>query len=309
MSILDAAIFVISGVEGIEAQTTVIWNMLQKMNVPTILFINKLDRMGADYNRVLTELRESLSNRMITLQNITNNHELAITSCSPAEILEQLAEFDDISLEKFLDNESVDAKWIDRRIGELYCEKKVFCVLGGSALSELGVSDLIQAVHKYIPTFKKINDCTDVSAETYMVKRNDGVKEIYVKILSGELMNRDIVSVYEDNQKVKTLTGIEGNKRIALDSANEGQLVILTGIDCSAGDVLGINYEQTHKRISVSPMFTAVLSITGEEEKIRLWNAAKELNEEDSFLNVRLNPDTNDIQIDLMGKLQGETVV
>ena len=100
MSILDAAIFVISGVEGIEAQTTVIWNMLQKMNVPTILFINKLDRMGADYNRVLTELRESLSNRMITLQNITNNHELAITSCSPAEILEQLAEFDDISLEK-----------------------------------------------------------------------------------------------------------------------------------------------------------------------------------------------------------------
>lgn len=206
-------------------------------------------------------------------------------------------------------NESVDAKWIDRRIGELYCEKKVFCVLGGSALSELGVSDLIQAVHKYIPTFKKINDCTDFSAETYMVKRNDGVKEIYVKILSGELMNRDIVSVYEDNQKVKTLTGIEGNKRIALDSANEGQLVILTGIDCSAGDVLGINYEQTHKRISVSPMFTAVLSITGEEEKIRLWNAAKELNEEDSFLNVRLNPDTNDIQIDLMGKLQGETVV
>ena len=176
----------------------------------------------------------------------------------------------------------------------MYCEKKVFCVLGGSALSELGVSDLIQAVHKYIPTFKKINDCTDFSAETYMVKRNDGVKEIYVKILSGELMNRDIVSVYEDNQKVKTLTGIEGNKRIALDSANEGQLVILTGIDCSAGDVLGINYEQTHKRISVSPMFTAVLSITGEE---------------DSFLNGRLNPDTNDIQIDLMGKLQGETVV
>ena len=234
MSILDAAIFVISGVEGIEAQTTVIWNMLQEMNVPTILFINKLDRMGADYNRVLTELRESFSNKMVSLQNINKNQELLITHCSSSEILEQLAEFDDISLEKFLDNETVDSKWIDQRIIELYYEKKIFCVLGGSALSEIGVSDLIQAVYKYIPTFKN-NNSNDFSAETYMVKRNEGVKEIYVKILSGNLMNRDIISVYDDNQKVKTLTGIKGNKRIALDNAKEGQLVILTGIDCSAG--------------------------------------------------------------------------
>lgn len=308
MSVLDAAIFVISGVEGIEAQTTVIWNMLQEMNVPTIIFINKLDRMGADYNRVLGELKDSFSNRIVTIQNITHNHGLHISPCSSMEILEQLAEFDDFSLEKYLSNEKVTDSWIDQRIAELYKNQSIYCVLGGSALSELGVAELIQAVHKYIPTFI-ITENSEFSAETYMVKRNDGVKETFVKILSGKLVNRDVISVYEESQKVKTLTGIEGNKRIALDNAEEGQLVILTGIDCVAGDLLGNTSGQTHKSMSVSPMFTAILSIDGEEEKIRLWNAAKELNEEDSFLNVRLNSDTNNIQIDLMGKLQGETIV
>lgn len=307
MSVLDAAIFVISGVEGIESQTAVIWNMLKELNIPTFFFINKLDRVGADYSRVLNEIRNTFSNRIISLQRIASDDDLSITNLPDIDVLEQMADFDDESFEKFLENE-ISADWINHRICKLYKDNSIYCVMGGSALSELGVDYLLDAIYRYIPYFNSKYDC-DFSAEVYMVKRNEGLKEAYVKILSGNLKNRETIMYKGEQQKVKNMYAIDGNRRILIETAEEGQLIIITGIDCVAGDILGDESQIYSINLAVSPMFTAILSAKDEIEKIKLWESVNELNEEDSFLNVRLNKDTNKIQIDLMGRLQGETIV
>ena len=103
MRVLDAAIFVISGVEGIEAQTYYIWNMLKKMNVPIIFFVNKLDRMGADYNRTVNELKAAFSERIVSLQDINlSDDNIFISRKRNVEIVDQITLFDEITLNKIM---------------------------------------------------------------------------------------------------------------------------------------------------------------------------------------------------------------
>lgn len=310
MSVLDAAVFVISGVEGIEAQTINIWNMIKKMNIPTIFFINKLDRIGADYLETVDALKKNFTNRIVNLQNIfCENGSIFIKPKKAREKLEEIAEFDDEALDMFFEEDSqFDDKWVDKKIKQLYEKNQIYCVMGGSALSEIGVDYLLKGIVNYLPRFKKCDE-TLFSGEVYMIKRNNGLKESFIKVLNGVIENRMSVELKDELQKVRTLTYIEGNQRVPCNIASSGQLVIATGLDCSAGDIIGTNENQKSNLISLSPMFTAVLSIENMDEKILLWDSIKELSEEDPVLNARLDKNTQNIQIDLMGRLQGETIV
>lgn len=310
MSVLDAAIFVISGVEGIEAQTVNIWNMLKQMNIPTIFFVNKLDRIGASYDRTVESLKTIFTAKLVNLQNILlDGSNIAIERKNSEEILEQMAEFDDVCFNIYFDeNRDINMDWINNRIKSLYKSRDIFCVLGGSALSEIGIDELLECIVDFLPHFEKCND-DPFAGVVYMIKQNNGLKEAFVKVIRGTIENRMSILFNDKNQKVRTLTCINGNKKVPCDLAYSGQLVIITGIDCYAGEWIGETEGIECFPISVSPMFTAVLSIEDEEKKNYLWNAIRELNEEDPVLDARLDNNTQNIQIDLMGRLQGETIV
>lgn len=310
MQTLDAAVFVISGVEGIEAQTVNIWEMLTKLNVPTIFFVNKLDRMGANYEKVVASLRQTFTSKIIELEKVTvdENYKVYISERSDSDILEQLSVFDEDSLDYYIENEnSINRGWIDNRIRTLYDINGVYCVLGGSALAEIGVKELLKYVVKYLPRYKKMTT-QDFSGKVYMIKRNNGLRETYIKVLQGKLENRMEIKIGDDIQKIRTLSCISGNQRVSCDYAESGQLVIVTGLECDSGSVIGKQDNVKDINLSLSPMFTSIISIDGEEKKIELWNALKELSEEDPLINARLNVETGRVQIDLMGRLQGETI-
>lgn len=311
MQTLDAAVFIISGVEGIEAQTINIWNMLNTLHVPTLFFINKLDRIGANYNKVVSALQQTFSNRIVELENIfiDDDYNIDIQPKSNTDLLEQLSIFDDESLDYYLMNENdIQKSWIDNRIRQLYLENSIYCVMGGSALAEIGVKQLLDGIIKYLPRYQAQNN-TDFAGKVYMVKRNNGLKETYIKILQGVLENRMEIIIEDNPQKIRTLYSINGNTKIACNSAKSGQLVIATGIECEAGALIGNSEGIEEHRLSLSPMFTSIISIEGELEKIELWNALRELSEEDPLLNARLDAETKKVQVDLMGRLQGETII
>ena len=311
MQTLDAAVFVISGVEGIEAQTINIWNMLNTLHVPTLFFINKLDRIGANYNKVVESLRRTFTDKIVELEDITidDNYCIDIRPKGSIDILEQLSAFDEESLDYYFMNEdNIQKTWIDNKLCKLYSENKVYCVLGGSALSEIGVYQLLEAIIKYLPRYQ-VTTNNAFAGKVYMVKRNNGLRETYIKVLQGVLENRMEVPIDGNPQKIRTLYGMDGNTKIACDYAMPGQLVIATGLECESGQFIGETDNIEEQQISLSPMFTSIISIDGKHEKIALWTALRELTEEDPLLNARLDAESKKVQVDLMGRLQGETVI
>lgn len=130
ISVLDGAILVVSGVEGVEPQTQVIWNILRQRNVPTLIFINKMDRMGADYDRTLQKLQQKLDNRILPKVKVyKNNLDLQYEDIPSTRIIEQIADIDEGVLEKFVQDDTINLEWLNKKSRRPVKKRKTFlCV-------------------------------------------------------------------------------------------------------------------------------------------------------------------------------------
>ncbi len=310
INVLDGAILVISGVEGLEAQTYTIWRALQEKNVPVIIFINKMDRQGADFDRVVAELQTNLNVPTMTLKHVirNNNGELKIENSKIEDIIEELSMVDDEVLEKYLNSENIDGNWLAEKICVLTHNCKLFPIIGGSALIDVGVTDLVDAISKYIPTtIKNIN--SELSAYVFMIRVDENGKNAYVKVLNGKLENRDAIQTSEGTtEKVKNLTISNGSKMVSVDKVYSGDIAIVNGLDVKCGQIIG-NQKGFDKYISfVKPLLTMEVNPEKKEDTIELMRALRVLNEEDPYLNVRYNERTNSIFCSLMGEVQAQIV-
>lgn len=310
INVLDGAILVISGVEGLEAQTYTIWRALQEKNVPVIIFINKMDRQGADYNRVIAELQNNLKVPTLTLKDVIKNEDdtLSIENSKIEDIIEEISMVDDEVAEKYIHGLDIDEDFLTQKMYNLTHDCKLFPVIGGSALIDVGVEDLVDAIYKFIPTTSKNLD-SDLSAYVFMIRVDENGKNAFVKILNGNLKNRDTVSVGENKlEKVKNITVADGTKMIPIDQVYSGDIAIINGLDVKCGQIIG-NQKGFNKYISfVKPLLTMEVNPVKKEDTIELMKALKILNEEDPYLNVRYNERTNSIFCSLMGEVQAQIV-
>lgn len=310
INVLDGAILVISGVEGLEAQTYTIWRALQEKNVPVIIFINKMDRQGADYNRVIAELQNNLKVPTLTLKDVIKNEDdtLSIKNSKIEDIIEEISMVDDEVAEKYIHGHDIDEDFLTQKMYNLTHDCKLFPVIGGSALIDVGVEDLVDAIYKFIPTTSKNLD-SDLSAYVFMIRVDENGKNAFVKILNGNLKNRDTVSVGENKlEKVKNITVADGTKMIPIDQVYSGDIAIINGLDVKCGQIIG-NQKGFNKYISfVKPLLTMEVNPVKKEDTIELMKALKILNEEDPYLNVRYNERTNSIFCSLMGEVQAQIV-
>ena len=310
INVLDGAILVISGVEGLEAQTYTIWRALQEKNVPVIIFINKMDRQGADYNRVIAELQNNLKVPTLTLKDVIKNEDdtLSIKNYKIEDIIEEISMVDDEVAEKYIHGLDIDDDFLTQKMYNLTHDCKLFPVIGGSALIDVGVEDLVDAIYKFIPTTSKNLD-SDLSAYVFMIRVDENGKNAFVKILNGNLKNRDTVSVGENKlEKVKNITVADGTKMIPIDQVYSGDIAIINGLDVKCGQIIG-NQKGFNKYISfVKPLLTMEVNPVKKEDTIELMKALKILNEEDPYLNVRYNERTNSIFCSLMGEVQAQIV-
>lgn len=310
INVLDGAVLVISGVEGLEAQTYTIWRALKEKNIPVIIFINKMDRLGADYDRVLSELQNNLEVPTINFKHImqSNGNKLEIIDATNNELIEELALLDDDTMEDYIDGKEIDSEKIFAKIMSLSTTAQLFPVIGGSALIDVGIDDLIKCITYYIPFMKK-KITKDFSGYVYAIRVDENGKNAYIKVLNGEINLRDTVKLNDENYgKVKKMFISNGSKLVSVDKAYSGDLVVTNGLDVNSGQIIG-NCESLEKYISfVKPLLTMEINPIDKESQIELMNALKILNVEDPYLNVRYNKKTNSIFCSLMGEVQAQVL-
>lgn len=314
INVLDGAVLAISGVEGVEAQTYTIWNALKEKKVPTIFFINKMDREGADYENVLEELREKLEAPVISLEKIEKREkEVIISKLSNEEIIEQLSSIEtgvDDLLEKYLNNpDSVSNEELNNRIEKLSKEGIINIVIGGSALKSKGTKELVHYISRCLPESKRELD-SEFSAYVYTVRvSEEGQKNLYVKVLTGEISPRDTIRLDDENEaKIKSVLISDGKDTVNTRSLKSGDIGIVTGIDAKCGQVLG-SQEQKEKYLSfVKPLINMEVNAVDRKQLLQLVESLKILNDEDPYLNVRYSKSTKKIYISLMGEVQAEII-
>lgn len=311
ISVLDGAILVVSGVEGVEPQTQVIWKILQERNVPTLIFVNKMDRMGADYDRTIRELQSRLSKNIFPIVDVKKDNatnELSYTDIKPEYIIEDLANIDDHILEKYLTEDKISREWLNEQITCLVHSGNLHFVYGGSALLDDGIIRLINGIEQYLP-ISKSKEVDYFSGYVYTVKRENNVRELYVKVLNGKLENRqEFVDEYGNKQRIRTVTKLNGSKREKADEVVAGEIGIITGLNAKCGEIIGVDDGTLKTTSFVNPLFHTTVSIDDPTKINELASALEILNDEDPDLHLQYNKATGQISIDLMGNLQSEII-
>ncbi len=309
ISILDTAILVISGADGIEPQTYTIWKALKKKGVPILIFINKMDRVGANYTKIVNDIRNDLDINVLPLIDIKQkeNQELILNTISFEHSLELVSELDDLTLELFFeDKDRLTKKWLNDRIKKLTQNKKIVPILGGSSLKGVGIDILMEYIIDYMLPFPNLND-KEFSAFVYLVRIENGQRNLYTKILSGTINLRDNIEIHNKIEKIKGLYHFEANNLVAIESASSGEIVIINGLNVNSGEYIGKKNKNTVIPI-VNPLLVMQVEPYNKGEIIELVEALRVLTDEDPHLNIYYDKVTGKIYINLMGLIQAEII-
>ena len=289
LQVLDYAILVISGTDGVQSHTTTLWKLLQKYRVPCFLFVNKMDMDGADKSRVLNEIKSKLSDSAVDFTAERN------------ELYENIALCDEKLLESYYETETVGHDDIVRVIRK----RRLYPVLFGSALKLSGVEELLQALDAYT-VMPRYGD--DFAAKVYKISEdNQGNRLTFMKITGGSLRVKDIPVSRKNTagEKVNQIRLYSGEKFTAADTAESGTVCAVTGLSfTSPGDGLGTESDSGLPVLEPVLTYSVILPDTIDVHtalaKLRILEA------EDPTLHVSLNERSGDIQLQLMGDIQLE---
>ncbi|MEW9050462.1 MAG: translation factor GTPase family protein [Neobacillus sp.] len=300
IQVMDYAIVVISAVEGIEGHTETVWNLLQKHRVPTFFFINKIDRVGADAERVLAEIRNNLTPDVCDLTEIVDLNDMN------EQLAEFIAERDDNLLEQYMDSGYEPTLWLDTLI-QLINQNQIFPSLSGSALQDIGVGSFLEKFDLLTATSYKADE--SFSGRVYKIRYDEkGTRITFIKALSGNLKVRNELSLGENHlEKITQLRLYNGSKFKNVEQISAGDLFAVTGLSsAAAGDGVGsltqkVNYEM------VSALKSKVNFDPSKNVK-EVLAYFRRLDAEDPSLNVTWEERTQEIHIHVMGTIQLEVL-
>jgi len=300
IGIMDYAIIVVSAVEGVQAHTETVWKLLEKYNVPTFLFINKLDRTGANLEKVISEIKINLTKDACYIDNITDIKD---------DVVEFIAERNDDLLEKYLNGEYNNKLWIDE-LSKLIKERRIFPCFAGDALQDIGISEFLNSLEEL--TFTNYNESEEFSGVVYKVRYDDkGTRITFIKSLGGILKVRDEINVKVKNdvlkEKVSSIRIYNGNKFTTVDKVIAGDVFAVTGLtSLNIGDGVG-SLKEKIKFNMIPTLMSSVIFDKSCNVKEVLGNF-RVLGAEDPALNVIWNETLQEIQLHIMGKIQLEVL-
>ncbi|MBU5593299.1 TetM/TetW/TetO/TetS family tetracycline resistance ribosomal protection protein [Clostridium sp. MSJ-4] len=320
LSVLDGAVIVISAVEGVQPQTEVYFKALKDMKVPTIIFINKVDRVGADIDKVLEEINKILTDSTLTLEFLrgqeSQNPEVELLFKdqvkSPKykdDFIEAMAEKDELLLEKYLEGEDIDSKFLKERLALLIGKCSIYPVLYGAAMRDVGVTELLDSLVDFIPSYEDYSK-EELSAIVFKVKRHKNLGKLaYIRLYRGKIESRDLVYNHTKDieEKVTQIKKLKGHKEVDCGHVLSGEIACVSGLSkVSIGDILG-----SPKRIPKTPsiaksLLTLQVFPKLKEDYVKLVEAFQELEEEDPLLNVQWIKEKNELHIQIMGMIQVE---
>ena len=296
LQVLDYAVLVISGADGVQGQVRTLWTLLDRYEIPVFLFVNKMDQPGTDRTALLQELKKELDERCVDFGKDQSREEL----------LENIAVCEESLLEHYLETGEIE----DEAVRTLIRERKLFPCCFGSALKMQGVEEFLQV----FDTFTTAPSYPDVfGAKVYKIARDpSGTRLTYLKITGGTLKVKDILRGRKQQdpeetweEKVHQIRIYSGASYQAVEEASVGMVCAVAGLDSSwSGEGLGIEED------AQVPMLEPVLSYQilfpdGEDIHLMLLKL-RQLEEEVPELHIVWNEQAEEIHVQVMGEVQIE---
>lgn len=331
LQVLDYAVLVISGADGIQGHTETLWKLLKLYEIPTFIFINKMDQPGTDRESLLTELKKRLDEGCIAFdkeksaegkegnkakdnlagadrdetkskneeelyeksgKNASENEALDIDS----ESLEELAMTDEDVLDYFMEHENVRKEDICRLIKE----RKVFPCYFGSALKLEGVQNLLSGFVQYMKPFIGTEE---FGARVFKISRDDrGERLTFLKVTGGKLV---VKMPMNKEEKINQIRIYSGAKYETASEVEAGGVCAVTGLTSSyIGQGLGV--EKGTAAPFLEPVLTYQMILPEGVDTTKVLRELKQLEEEEPLLNIVWNPALEEIHVQLMGEVQTE---
>ena len=305
LSVLDCAVLVVSAADGVQSHTDTIFQLLKTRNIPTFVFLNKVDRADVIPEEVISEMEKSWQMPCIDLTAFFTDGEIGSVSA------EQLAEQDDDLLEHYLNGTAVQQNYKDA-VKQLVAHNAILPVIKGSALTGNGVSALLNALSDTAP-FLSAQPEAPLKALAYKVRHDkQGGRIVFLKILRGTLRPKDNVTYcLQDgevkNEKINELRVYNGSRYTLGEHAGPGALCAVTGLaGLPSGWALGESELKPPQKNTLLPLLSAAVlpepSVNPKDLLLRL----KELEDEEPLLQVKWNEESKEISVQIMGTVQLE---
>lgn len=297
LQVLDYALLVIDGKDGVQGDVHTLWQLLGRYRVPVFIFVNKMDQPGTDREAVLTELRNKLDNNIM---------EIPSDIASEPEAAEELAMCSEQLMEEYLENGSIEADSVNDAI----CERKLFPCFFGSALKEEGITELLDGINSMTENMEYPEE---FGARVYKIGRDaSGVRLTYMKVTGGTLRVKMMVgnscSADGDNvweEKADQLRLYNGAGYQMAEKVEAGDICAVTGLlKTFAGQGLGIESENSAPVLE--PVITYRLILNDETDPVVALGKVRQLEEEEPELHVTWQEESREIHIQVMGQVQME---
>ncbi|CDD57279.1 putative uncharacterized protein [Bacteroides pectinophilus CAG:437] len=297
LQVLDYALLVIDGKDGVQGDVHTLWQLLGRYRVPVFIFVNKMDQPGTDREAVLTELRHKLDNNIM---------EIPSDIASEPEAAEELAMCSEQLMEEYLENGSIEADSVNDAI----CERKLFPCFFGSALKEEGITELLDGINSMTENMEYPEE---FGARVYKIGRDaSGVRLTYMKVTGGTLRVKMMVgnscSADGDNvweEKADQLRLYNGAGYQMTEKVEAGDICAVTGLlKTFAGQGLGIESENSAPVLE--PVITYRLILNDETDPVVALGKVRQLEEEEPELHVTWQEESREIHIQVMGQVQME---
>ncbi|WP_070040868.1 translation factor GTPase family protein [Robinsoniella peoriensis] len=303
LQVLDYAILVINGADGVQGHTQTLWRLLARYQIPVVLFVNKMDQNGTDKEALMAELKKRLDEGCTDFGTEQNRD----------DFMENLAMCDETSLERYLETGLLETEDIIR----LIMARKVFPCFFGSALKLTGVEEFLKGIETYM---KPKVFPEEFGAKVYKIARDDqGSRLTYMKITGGSLKVKTLLSngsgstaergTGEESEyweeKADQIRIYSGSRYEMVNEAKAGSVCAVTGLSKTyPGEGLGI--EAASEIPVLEPVLTYQIQLPPECDVHRMLLQLRQMEEEDPLLHIVWNEQLNEIHAQLMGEVQIE---
>jgi ribosomal protection tetracycline resistance protein len=300
LGVLDGAVLVISAVEGVQAQTRVLFRTLRRLRIPTLLFVNKIDRAGADEAGVLADIRDRLTPDIVAMTGVDRpggKDAAVVARPVPAEAL---AEHDDTLLAAYVDGADIG---VEKELKVQVAQAQVHSVHFGSAITGAGVPELQSAIADLLPSAEG-DSGGPPSGTVFKVERGPaGERLAYVRMFSGTLRVRDRV----DGAKVTAISVFASGGTESRDAVRAGEIGLLRGLPrVRIGDPIGD--APAAGRQFAPPSLETVVVPARRNQKGALQTALAQLAEQDPLIDLRQDDIRDEVYVSLYGEVQKEVI-
>ena len=282
LSVLDYAILVISGLDGVQSHTLTLWKLLKLYNVPTFVFVTKMDFARKSREEIIENLNSELDGEFVDF-------------CDEAAMAEGLALCSESLMEKYLGGETIDEKEIAKTVKM----RQVFPCFFGSGLKLDGIDEFISALEKYTvePEYPEA-----FGAKVFKISHDpQGVRLTHIKVTGGSVKVREMIG----DEKISGIRIYSGAKFTTADEVKSGEICALTGLDKTRNGQ-GIGFEAAGEKPTLEPVMNYRVVLPPECDADTLLPKLRELEEEDPQLHVTWNSHLKEIHVGLMGEVQAE---